>query len=180
MLFLIYFSSNPYFIWNFLSKERPFLDRIGSILFEKFLNKLKRILFFGPTHGHRPTMASFAANAPFSLPRTGSQDLPGHVARQPPPPPHPHPAGIGPLHHHPDPPPSIVVPSAWCTELGPHSLPLSFSASARSHQAHPTPFSCEPEALHPSSSPPGSNCMYPIDRAAVHSRDFIAMPPRPP
>jgi hypothetical protein len=123
MLFLIYFSSNPYFIWNFLSKERPFLDRIGSIPFEKFLNKLKRILFFGPTHGHRPTMASFAANAPFSLPRTGSQDLPGHVARQPPPPPHPHPAGIGAPPSPPGPSPLPRCPLRMVHRVGPPFSP---------------------------------------------------------
>jgi hypothetical protein len=44
-LFLIYFPSNPCFIWNFLSKGRPFFDRIDLIPFEKFLNKSTRILF---------------------------------------------------------------------------------------------------------------------------------------
>jgi hypothetical protein len=157
------------------------LYQIDSIPFEKFLNKTKRILFLWvgprpPAHAH----LLCGPGAPF--PSTyRPQVLPGRVARQPS---RPCPIGAGP-----PPPaksslgssPSLTVPSVWCTEPGAHSLPLSFSASARSCQAHPTPpFSCEVVALHPSSSRPGTNSMHPIAGAAVHRWDFVAMPPRPP
>jgi hypothetical protein len=96
-LILVYFPSNPYFIWNFLSKGRPFFDRIDLIPFEKFLNKSTRILFLwaGPK-ATGPSPPPPRPSRPFPSHIPAHKDLPGHATRQPPPPPHLRPTGVRP------------------------------------------------------------------------------------
>jgi hypothetical protein len=96
-LILVYFPSNPYFIWNFLSKGRPFFDRIDLIPFEKFLNKSTRILFLwaGPK-ATGPSPPPPRPSRPFPSHIPAPKDLPGHATRQPPPPPHLRPTGVRP------------------------------------------------------------------------------------